>query len=311
MRFKMNLQLFSDETTMDFGDADTGTEVAEELTAEQGDDFLSGLDEADAADEDEAEAEESEDYDEADQPEAGESTQEQGEAQTEKEDTQLFKVKHLGQEIELTMEQMIENAQKGLDYDRIRQDRDTLKSSRKLQLLEDLAKDSGYDDVDAFVENFYENLEESRVIERAEQLSAERGIDFETAAEIAKMERENEKLKKTMQEVEKVKTRNADQQKQATSEFQALFAKFPEIKEQYTSYDKLPESFRQKVAQGEQPLLAWNNYLLELKDMELKQKEKELEIVKNNQKNKKRSVGSAKGAGQAKETDDFLKGLFG
>ena len=172
MRFRINLQLFSDETTMDFGDADTGTEVAEELTAEQGDDFLSGLDEADAADEDEEEAEESEDYDEADQPEAEESTQEQGEAQTEKEDTQLFKVKHLGQEIELTMEQMIENAQKGLDYDRIRQDRDTLKSSRKLQLLEDLAKDSGYEDVDAFVENFYENLEESRVIERAEQLPA-------------------------------------------------------------------------------------------------------------------------------------------
>ena len=309
MRFKMNLQLFSDETTMDFGDADTGTEVAEELTAEQGDDFLSGLDEADAADEDEAEAEESEDYDEADQPEAEESTQEQGEAQTE--DTQLFKVKHLGQEIELTMEQMIENAQKGLDYDRIRQDRDTLKGSRKLQLLEDLAKDSGYEDVDAFVENFYENLEESRVIERAEQLSAERGIDFETATEIAKMERENEKLKKTMQEAEKVKAKSADQQKQAVNDFNALFAKFPEIKEQYTSFDKLPESFRQKVAQGEQPLLAWNNYLLELKDMELKQKEKELEIVKNNQKNKKRSVGSAKGAGQAKETDDFLKGLFG
>ena len=311
MRFRINLQLFSDETTRDFGDADTGTEVAEELTAEQGDDFLSGLDEADAADEDEAEAEESEDYDEADQPEAEESTQEQGEAQTETEDTQLFKVKHLGQEIELTMEQMIENAQKGLDYDRIRQDRDTLKGSRKLQLLEDLAKDSGYEDVDAFVENFYENLEESRVIERAEQLSAERGIDFETAAEIAKMERENEKLKKTMQEAEKVKTRNADQQKQAVNDFNALFSKFPEIKEQYTSYDKLPESFRQKVAQGEQPLLAWNNYLLELKDMELKQKEKELEIVKNNQKNKKRSVGSAKGAGQAKEADDFLKGLFG
>ena len=87
MRFKMNLQLFSDENTMDFGDADTGTEGAEELTAEQGDDFLSGLDEADAADEDEEE--ESEDYDEADPPEAEESTQEQGEAQTEKEDTHL------------------------------------------------------------------------------------------------------------------------------------------------------------------------------------------------------------------------------
>ena len=309
MRFKMNLQLFSEENTMDFGDADTGTEVAEELTAEQGDDFLSGLDEADAADEDEAEAEESEDYDEADQPEAEESTQEQGEAQTE--DTQLFKVKHLGQEIELTMEQMIENAQKGLDYDRIRQDRDTLKSSRKMQLLEDLARDSGYDDVDAFVENFYENLEESRVIDRAEEIAAKRGIDFETAAELAKAERENEKLKQKMQEAEKVKAKSADQQKQAVNDFNALFAKFPEIKEQYTSFDKLPESFRQKVAQGEQPLLAWNNYLLELKDMELKQKEKELEIVKNNQKNKKRSVGSAKGAGQAKETDDFLKGLFG
>lgn len=311
MRFKMNLQLFSEENTMYFGDADTTTEAAEELTAEQGDDFLSGLDEADAADEDEAEAEESEDDDEADQPESEESTQEQGKAQEKTEDTQLFKVKHLGQEIELTMEQMIENAQKGLDYDRIRQDRDTLKSSRKMQLLEDLARDSGYDDVDVFVENFYENLEESRVIERAEQLSAERGIDFETAAEIAKMERENEKLKKTMQEAEKVKAKSADLQKQAVNDFNALFSKFPEIKEQYTSFDKLPESFRQKVAQGEQPLLAWNNYLLELKDMELKQKEKELETVKNNQKNKKRSTGSAKGAGQAKETDDFLKGLFG
>lgn len=311
MRFKMNLQLFSEENTMDFGDADTTTEAAEELTAEQGDDFLSGLDEADAADEDEAEAEESEDDDEADQPESEESTQEQGKAQEKTEDTQLFKVKHLGQEIELTMEQMIENAQKGLDYDRIRQDRDTLKSSRKMQLLEDLARDSGYDDVDVFVENFYENLEESRVIERAEQLSAERGIDFETAAEIAKMERENEKLKKTMQEAEKVKAKSADRQKQAVNDFNALFSKFPEIKEQYTSFDKLPESFRQKITQGEQPLLAWNNYLLELKDMELKQKEKELETVKNNQKNKKRSTGSAKGAGQAKETDDFLKGLFG
>lgn len=311
MRFKMNLQLFSEENTMYFGDADTTTEAAEELTAEQGDDFLSGLDEADAADEDEAEAEESEDDDEADQPESEESTQEQGKAQEKTEDTQLFKVKHLGQEIELTMEQMIENAQKGLDYDRIRQDRDTLKSSRKMQLLEDLARDSGYDDVDVFVENFYENLEESRVIERAEQLSAERGIDFETAAEIAKMERENEKLKKTMQEAEKVKAKSADRQKQAVNDFNALFSKFPEIKEQYTSFDKLPESFRQKIIQGEQPLLAWNNYLLELKDMELKQKEKELETVKNNQKNKKRSTGSAKGAGQAKETDDFLKGLFG
>lgn len=311
MRFKMNLQLFSEENTMYFGDADTTTEAAEELTAEQGDDFLSGLDEADAADEDEAEAEESEDDDEADQPESEESTQEQGKAQEKTEDTQLFKVKHLGQEIELTMEQMIENAQKGLDYDRIRQDRDTLKSSRKMQLLEDLARDSGYDDVDVFVENFYENLEESRVIERAEQLSAERGIDFETAAEIAKMERENEKLKKTMQEAEKVKAKSADRQKQAVNDFNALFSKFPEIKEQYTSFDKLPESFRQKITQGEQPLLAWNNYLLELKDMELKQKEKELETVKNNQKNKKRSTGSAKGAGQAKETDDFLKGLFG
>lgn len=311
MRFNINLQLFSDENTMDFGDADTNAESVEELTEQQGDDFLSGLDEAEAMDDDAEEQEESEDDDEADQPESEESTQEQGEAQEKTEDTQLFKVKHLGQEIELTMEQMIENAQKGLDYDRIRQDRDTLKSSRKMQLLEDLARDSGYDDVDAFVENFYENLEESRVIERAEQLSAERGIDFETAAEIAKMERENEKLKKTMQEAEKVKAKSADRQKQAVNDFNALFSKFPEIKEQYTSFDKLPESFRQKITQGEQPLLAWNNYLLELKDMELKQKEKELETVKNNQKNKKRSTGSAKGAGQAKETDDFLKGLFG
>lgn len=295
---------------MDFGDADTGTESVEELTAEQGDDFLRGLDEAEAADDDAEETDESEDNDEADQPESEESTQEQGEAQ-ETEDTQLFKVKHLGQEIELTMEQMIENAQKGLDYDRIRQDRDTLKSSRKLQLLDDLARDSGYDDVDAFVENFYENLEESRIIERAEEISTKRGIDFETAAELAKAERENEKLKQKMQEEEKAKSKNADQQKKATEEFNALFSKYPEIKEQYASFDKLPESFRQKVAQGEQPLLAWNNYLLELKETELKQKEMELETLKNNQKNKKRSTGSAKGAGQAKETDDFLKGLFG
>ena len=311
MRFKMNLQLFSEENTMDFGDADTGTESVEELTAEQGDDFLSGLDEAGAMDDDAEETEESEDDDEANQPESEESTQEQGEAQEKTEDTQLFKVKHLGQEIELTMEQMIENAQKGLDYDRIRQDRDTLKSSRKLQLLEDLARDSGYEDVDAFVENFYENLEESRIIERAEEIATKRGIDFETAAELAKAERENEKLKQKMQEEEKAKAKKADQQKQAVNDFNALFSKFPEIKEQYTSYDKLPESFRQKVAQGEQPLLAWNNYLLELKETELKQKELELETLKNNQKNKKRSTGSAKGAGQAKETDDFLKGLFG
>lgn len=315
---RINLQLFANDNTMDFEGAEN-TESTEELNMAQEDDFFDGLGGDDFVDdepednENEEDNESGEDEEESDQEESEESTDEgenEEDENQEEADKQLFKVKHLGQEIELTMEQMIENAQKGLDYDRIRQDRDNLKNSREIQIIDELAKEAGLDRA-TFLENFYESLEQSKINERAGVIASERNIEPEIALEIAKYERENEKLKQKMEAENNAKKEAQDKSNQVLSDFNALFTAHPEIKEQYSSFDKLPEAFKSRLSQGEQPLVAWNNYLLEVKEAELKQKEKEIEAIKNNKVNKKRSSGSAKGAGQSRETDDFLKGLFG
>lgn len=70
-------------------------------------------------------------------------TEEQGEETEER--NQLFEINYLGNKEQLTLEQMTELAQKGRDYDHVRQERDNLKSEtgRQLAFLKKLADKSG------------------------------------------------------------------------------------------------------------------------------------------------------------------------
>ena len=297
----MELENVTVDTTDDYG---AGEEVQDtsQLTQADDDNFLDGLEFGDEVTE--------EDYADT------ELTDEVADEPTEETDepvppvppeAPVYKVKHLGQEIELTQEQLIVNAQKGLDYDRIRTDRDTIKNSKQLKLIQDLAKESGYDNVDEFVDEFYNNLEQSKIQNRADQLAMERGIDFDVAVEMAEMEIENERLK-TVQV--KPVTYEAPVNPMVSG-FEELFKKHPEIKTQYAGYDDLPMEFRAKISQGDDPVNAWTQYIIDTKDKQLQEANQALIALQNNNKNRQKATQSVKDSADKKETDDFLKGLFG
>ena len=300
----MELENVTVDTTDDYG---AGEEVQDtsQLTQADDDNFLDGLEFGDeVTEEDYADTELTDEV--ADEPteETDEPVPPVPQAPPE---APVYKVKHLGQEIELTQEQLIINAQKGLDYDRIRTDRDTIKNSKQLKLIQDLAKESGYDNVDEFVDEFYNNLEQSKIQNRADQLVMERGIDFEVAVEMAEMEIENERLK-TVQV--KPVTYEAPVNPMVSG-FEELFKKHPEIKTQYAGYDDLPMEFRAKISQGDDPVNAWTQYIIDTKDKQLQEAHQALIALQNNNKNRQKATQSVKDSSYKKETDDFLKGLFG
>lgn len=297
----MELENVTVDTTDDYGTSEEVQDTSQ-LTQADDDNFLDGLEFGDEVTED--------DYADT------ESTDEVADEPTEETDepvpqappeAPVYKVKHLGQEIELTQEQLIVNAQKGLDYDRIRADRDTIKNSKQLKLIQDLAKESGYDNVDEFVDEFYNNLEQSKIQNRADQLVMERGIDLDVAVEMAEMEIENERLK-TVQV--KPVTYEAPVNPMVSG-FEELFKKHPEIKTQYAGYDDLPMEFRAKISQGDDPVNAWTQYIIDTKDKQLQEAHQALIALQNNNKNRQKATQSVKDSADKKETDDFLKGLFG
>lgn len=315
---KINLQLFAEgEANTDSG---AGSEV---LTEAQANEFSQAFDEEignSSQNEGEEDNEEGgENGEESTEEETSETLEneevdEDTESDAQKEQTEgkekKYTIKHNGQTIDLTYDELITHAQKGFDYDRIRQDRDNLKNSRELQLLDTLAKEAGMSRID-FVEHFYKNLEDTKLNDRAVELMSEKGLDQATALEIAKYELENKKLKDSISAKENASKEAQSKQEKIISDFNALFIQYPDLREKYKSYDELPESFRKSVENGESPIEAWKSHLLSLKEQELKDKEKELEILKNNEKNKKRSTGSMKSKGSAKDKDDFVSGLLG
>lgn len=297
----MELENVTVDTTDDYGTSEEVQDTSQ-LTQADDDNFLDGLEFGDEVTEDDyADTELTDEV--ADEP-TKETDDPVPQAPPE---APVYKVKHLGQEIELTQEQLIINAQKGLDYDRIRTDRDTIKNSKQLKLIQDLAKESGYDNVDEFVDEFYNNLEQSKIQNRADQLVMERGIDLDVAVEMAEMEIENERLK-TVQV--KPVTYEAPVNPMVSG-FEELFKKHPEIKTQYAGYDDLPMEFRAKISQGDDPVNAWTQYIIDTKDKQLQEAHQALIALQNNNKNRQKATQSVKDSADKKETDDFLKGLFG
>lgn len=154
---------------------------------EEGED-TDGSEESDESDTDEqpdgADESEGEETDEGTQGETEEPEQPESD-----EGNQLFTIKYLGNEEKLTLEQMTELAQKGRDYDHLRQERDQLKSEsgksglskRQLKFLEDLAKRS--------------NLTVDEQIDRTRAMwliaeEAKNGVELSEADAIQRVQRE-------------------------------------------------------------------------------------------------------------------------
>lgn len=133
------------------------------------------------------------DYEETEETEEAADTE--GTEETETEDiapAETYKIKVLGKEKEMTLEELIASAQKGEDYDRIKGVNDELAEFiPALGIFKELAEKNGMS-VTEYISKVNENLQAQKIRTRAEEIIEEDGLDEETAERIARLELEKE-----------------------------------------------------------------------------------------------------------------------
>ncbi len=278
--------------------ADEGVDIFEGLSdAEMFDGFGEGTpggEQTEPEDEDVIE-EEPEKEEQADQP-ADEPEEEPEESKEEpveeaKTEDQLFSLKHLGETKDYSKEETITLAQKGLDYDRIRTERDALKAEKaSLQEHEDFLKEL------AALANT--SIEQLMVDTKAKLVQAdEKKKGNNITLEQAKYRVETEaKIKKA--EAPKASKRDES---------------FQRFTEQYPGVDEIPKEVWAEFGDGSKVDLSvaytryLNNEALKKSQEELAKVQERLKVLEQNEKNKKRSTGSRRSNG-APTVDKDLEG---
>lgn len=275
-----DIDLFADDDDMDFLDEQT-SEPEEEVTEPQ--------QEVPAVDE------------------------QQTEQQTAPEETPFLDIVYNGQQMHLTKEQAITLAQKGQNYDKVMQQLEQARNSRERQLMQQLAQQSGQP-YDQFLNSFGEQLRQSTIQVRAEQLMQSGVMDQATALRLAQAELEKEELlnqrnaeqqQRNQAQQQILQKQQAEQQKKAqfTNEFAELLKENPDFQTKYPTFDVLPKAIQDAMRNGSGIKTA---YL----QVQVEEMRNEIAAYKQNEKNKTMSPGSAIGIG-AKEIDSFLLGFDG
>lgn len=195
-------------------------------------------------------------------------------------------------------------AQKGLNHDRMKQQRDDMRNALQEQLnwrsqneehldaIGKLAEAAGMD-MAAFVQSMQENL------------YVRQGLSRDAAKERIEKERIQRQLDaKTRQETNEKQASEA-QKTRAQREIADFAKKFPDVDVQ-----TIPQEVFQEAASGSVSLTgAYISHLNSQLKAENERLQAEVKAYKQNEKNKKNAVGSAKTQGNKSTYDDFLRGF--
>ena len=206
----------------------------------------------------------------------------------EKEDT--FTLRYMKEDKQYSRNDTIILAQKGLDYDRVRAERDTLKSEiptfkEYKSFLEELASDSGVS-----VDQLMENVRATRLVERERKAG---NIISETAAKEQIQREKSARDKDNAVQEDEIKPEEAPVQKAKDLDVATFIKAFPDVKA-----EDIPESVWIEVMNGADLTSAYTRY-------ENKQLRNRIAAIEQNQKNAERSTGSRKTTGNNQTYDDF------
>ena len=217
---------------------------------------------------------ETESEDEEDQPESKDDENDDAEPEAEPDAEaenadQWIELKHMDDEPrKVSKEEAKALAQKGLDYDRIRQERDSLKSNLpRYEAMEEFLKEMQGD---------FDSIEDFMDDTRARIMSDAEGISYNDA-------------------LEKVKTKHKPEPAKDTDnglDVDAFVTAYPDVKA-----EDIPASVWARVRQTGDLVGAYKEYDEEKKSDRIAELEREVETLKNNNKNKNRSTGSSKSSG--------------
>lgn len=258
------------------------------MVFEQDDDW-GNIDFSDVAEEtapaEETAAEEAPEADQPTEQQAEEPAAEQTPAQAQTaEADQSFTLKHLDEVRTVGRDEVIALAQKGMDYDRIRQRAD--EDAEVVQFLKELAEKNGMS-----VNDF---IDRATAAARAQQ----NGGDIEAVLQQVKLERRERELQKReerLNESAQQQTRQSQADAQRAADIQRFRAAFPDV-----APDSIPNEVWQDVAKGSTLTEAYSRW-------DNKRLREELEVARKNKTNAERSTGSRQSAGAADKQDEFDK----
>ena len=207
-------------------------------------------------------------------------------------------LRHLDEQKEVGEQEMVALAQKGMDYDRIREKYDEAKPV--MDLFREFAKQANLT-VPEYVAHIRMQAKKAAGMNDAD---AKRAVELEDREAAVAQREEAQKEAENKQNAESQAKADADARRKADiAEFQKTFpdaAKEP---------DKIPKEVWDGVKSGLSLVAAYARYQVEKAKADAAAAAKETAAVKQNQKNAGRSTGSMKSAGEEKRNrDPFLEG---
>lgn len=220
-------------------------------------------------------------------------TEEQAEA-----DQSLFELKHLGETKQVSREEVVRLAQKGMDYDRIRSERDADKAEiKRLQEMEsfltELAAPSGISVSDLMDQT------------RAQLLAEREGLDPAVAAQRVKLERERKAFEEKKAQEEQTQREQAEANRRRQEDFLRFKREYPHVDPK-----NIPQEVWDKVREGGSLMDAYSRHENKQLRDEVEAWKKKAETAEQNHKNKERSTGSQRSAGQTSEQDAFDRAWY-
>lgn len=209
----------------------------------------------------------------------------------------LLEIVYNGEPKKLTRAEAVALAQKGMNYDKIKEENDRRGSAVKL--LENLAR-SVNQPLDEYIKTLSARIEKADADKRIKDIMTEHGCNEETARLIDSLKQDHRREMESFGDVK-------DKLSQLTAEREAIriWSEFAKDHSEYTNYNDLPEEVRLAVKNGKTLEDAFNAY-------EVRQLREQLARGEQQKKNKQKAPGSVKDSGtSAAETDPFMKGFLG
>lgn len=197
-----------------------------------------------------------------------------------------------------SMDEVITNFQKGLNYDKLVEQKKALENSKVFSYVSKKASDLGMT-VDEYMESVEKYEQEQEQIRQQQQIDemVESGVPEEVAKEVVATSQLRKQLQEEKNKLEEEKKKRASEEAK-DKEFMEFLEAFPDVKAEDIPKDVFLNAQKSSLKQA----------YLEYQNSEYK---KQLEIFKNNQKNEQKSVGSVTDTGSTEQegSDPFLEGF--
>lgn len=201
--------------------------------------------------------------------------------------------------ITLTPDEMVPYVQKGLDYDRIRQERDAMKEKYpKYEMCADFLERIKGDF--SSIEELMDDTDAAILVKN----EADNGRTMTKEDALKKVKASREEKYKSIVPPKKTDEKPAEQDNPMQAEVKSFTATFKKVfpKEKVPSWEELPQEVRtefETTGQLTAPYMAWR----------MNQKESEIKTIKKNQSNKERSTGSRKTKGKGMNLENLFEGF--